>query len=179
MYYVVRPGTQERTGRKYIELVIDATDCRWSWVDHPHVPFHDYPDNHGSYTFYDIDIGDFTSLVRGNPGLRAAPAAAVEALDTNVQEMIDNARRAYGLAAYKPAAKWSACVAVSGGDWVYETLLDAAGAYHQEFFIARIDIEACKNIIKPDSSVAFRSQDRRRFSYDFDDKGTKDKVTTN
>ena len=54
-------------------------------------------------------------------------------------------------------------------DWVYETLLDASGKYHQKFFIARIDIEACKNIIKPDLSAAFRSQDRRRFSYDFDD----------
>ena len=49
--------------RKYINLVIDFTDCRWSWVDHPHVPIHDYPNNLGSYTFYDFNIGDFTSLL--------------------------------------------------------------------------------------------------------------------
>ena len=168
MYYVTSSGTRGRTGQKYINLVINATDCRWSWVDHPHVPIHDYPDNHGSYTFYDFDIADFTSLIGGQPWLRATPAAAIEVLDTNLQEMIDNARRAYGLVVYKPATKWSPCVAQSGGDWVYERLLDASGKYHQEFYIARIDIEACKNIIKPSLSAAFRSQSRRRFSYDFD-----------
>ena len=100
--------------------------------------------------------------------VRVASAAAVEAIDTNIQEMIDNARKAYGLVVYKPATKWSPCVAQSGGDWVYERLLDEGGKYHQEFYIARIDIEACKNIIKPSLSAAFRSQSRRRFSYDFD-----------
>ena len=168
MIYRDYPGPRGRLGQKFIDLIIDNTDGRWYWVDHPHVPFHDYPDEHGSYTFYDIGIGDFTSLVRGNQGLRAAPAAAIEALDTNVQEMIDNARRAYGLTVYKPATKWSPCVAQSGGDWVYERLLDEGGKYHQEFYIARIDIEACKNIIKPSLSAAFRSQSRRRFSYYFD-----------
>ena len=168
MYYSVYPGTQGRTGRKEIFLVIDDTRCRWSWVDHPHAPFHDYPDEHGSYTFYNFNIGDFTSLIDGQARIRAVPAAAIEAIDTNLQEMIDNARRAYGLVVYKPATKWSPCVAQSGGDWVYERLLDASGKYHQRFYIARIDIEACKNIIKPSLSAAFRSQSRRRFSYDFD-----------
>ena len=168
MHYVTSSGTRGRTGQKYINLVINNTDCRWSWVDHPHVPIHDYPDNHGSYTFYDFDIADFTSLIGGQPWLRATPAAAIEAIDTNLQEMIDNARKAYGLVVYKPATKWATCVAQSGGDWVYERLLDASGKYHQRFYIARIDIEACKNIIKPSLSAAFRSQSRRRFSYDFD-----------
>ena len=154
-----------------IKLVVHQTECSWSWIRNPHVPLHDYPDKLGDYTFYRHMAGDFSSLLRASPNRpneNHVDAAAVEAVDINLQEMVDNARRAYGLAVYKPPTKWSPCVAQSGGDWVYETLLNASGGYHQEFFIAQIDIEACKNIIKPSLSAAFRPQSQRRFSYDFD-----------
>ena len=171
MYYVPSSGTRGRTGYKYIDVVIHNINVFWSWLHHPHVPLHDYPDKLGDYTFYRSFGGDFSSLLLtgySQPTGSHVDAAAIEAIDTNLQEMIDNARKAYGLTVYKPATKWSTCVAQSGGDWVYERLLDEDGGYHQKFYIARIDIEACKNIIKPSLSAAFRSQSRRRFSYDFD-----------
>ena len=141
----------------------------WKWIDHPHVNFEGNSDiaNFHSHpaTYYDIIsymsvcgyIPKDLSLVTRNP--------IVISLDNNLQEMIDNARLAWGLDIFPDSMPpdWTTGVSIRGGDWV--KMADD----HLDFWIARIDISATNNTIEPEEGAAWRSRIHRRSRWVFDD----------
>ena len=168
-YDTVQTRTLFRAALEFSLLEVDVT---WDWVKHPHVHFLDFPNQLGNDSFHPSEYADLIALMQqsGYYDPDAASHPALLSLVENMQEMIDNARGAWGLEVFPDSApaQWVSGTSITGEDWFHIGLTDDTGEYHQEFFIARIDIHRDHNTTSPDESAAFRPHYRRRLIYVFD-----------
>lgn len=142
-----------------------GVDVEWAWTEHPHVHFLDYPEQLDNQTFHPGQYHDIVALM-GDLGYYDADDdihIALDSLFNNMQIMVDNARRAWGLEVFpgSPPPVWTAGVEIDGGDWYQygDTF---------EYYIARVDIHHDRNLRSPDVSAAWRPQSQRRFKPKFD-----------
>ena len=141
-------------------------DIAWKWSEYAHVYFnsdhHDifnpdtHPEDYEDFITYMIEYGWFSE---DDPD-----DALINSLDLNLQQMVDNARTAWGLALFPDSLppRWRSHIKQKGGDWVKYG--DSIGDY----YIANVDITASYNYANPANSNYWRRHDTRRYHHTFD-----------
>ena len=153
--------------RPSIYFVCSVVEVFWDWIEHPHVHFLDYPEQLNDSQFHPSDYEDILGLIQGagiynrNTGEGEANGIAVF---NRIQEMVDDARDAWGLALFPgtPPQEWQAGIPISGESWwrIEGSPLD--------YRIANINIDAESNTRSPEHSAAYRLVSQRRYMPYFD-----------
>lgn len=169
LYYKSTPS------RNTVVFYLNDTDVGWDWKAHPHAYIAAEHDSVNSIA-HPSDYMDIIHLLEGADYYdRDAddPSAIMISVMSNLQEMINAAREAYGLSKFPnsiPGA-WVSHRQQTGGDWV------KYGADVDDYYIANIDIRPSANYTNPARSSDFRRHNVRRYRHtSFDDNDVKTKL---
>ena len=146
-------------------------DIRWNWIEYPFVYFHDDHEHIYDQDYHPPGYHDFISYMEdyGWIDVDDTDLSFILSIDDNLQEMIDAAREAWGLAIAPDNMPpvWRSHIQQHGGDWV------KYGDNFDDYYIAIVDITPSYNFANPTHSAYFRKHNVRRYQHTFDDNDIK------